>query len=485
VTPALAQLVERIAGLSVDRGGVRDTLDRFVAERMRVLGLRRVEDYVALASDPAGAEQRRLIEAITVSHTWFYRDLEQLQIIERLLVAVPPGQVAVWVAGCATGEEAYTIAMIGRRINRDVYVHATDVNESVLATARRGVYSGLAVRDVPASDRQWITPHGEDFLVDPTLRSRVTFARHNLVDLPPTGPRGAWDLIVCRNVLIYFAPGPANRVFERFARAVREGGSLVVGASEIVFKPPPGLELLTSTSGQGRRLVLHRPAPGAPRPAVLEQRVATSSPSGGLPVVARPPATASDARPEPVPTERSQRFERARTEPPARDARPEPIPTERSQRFEQPRTERPAYDEELAAALRRGHERFEQGQYDASIAVYKELLAQERYSDVAEVWLFLGIARFLAGDFEGSASAMRSTLCLDRWLWPAMLYLARYYDRLGRRDDARQQWDQLAVAAERPLALQSVSAVINELRAYQRDIQALARRLASERDPRR
>ena len=74
MSPKLPQLVERVTGLAIDRGGVRDTLDRFVGERMRALELRRIEDYVAMAADPAGAEQRRLIEAITVPHTWFYRD---------------------------------------------------------------------------------------------------------------------------------------------------------------------------------------------------------------------------------------------------------------------------------------------------------------------------------------------------------------------------------------------------------------------------
>ena len=200
--PALAKLIERSTGLALDRGGVSTTLDRFVHDRLHALQLTRIEEYVSLATDPSGMEQRKLIDAITVPHTWFYRDPEQLRIIARLLVQAPPGPLAVWIAGCATGEEAYTLAMIGRRVGRSLNILATDINEHALAAARRGVYGALSVRDVPALERRWIAPQGDDFVVDKELRTNVTFVRHNLVDAPPRSPSGGWDLVVCRNVLI-------------------------------------------------------------------------------------------------------------------------------------------------------------------------------------------------------------------------------------------------------------------------------------------
>ena len=218
---ALAELIERATGLDLDRGGVSTALDRFVGERLRALNLARVEDYVALAADPRGAEQRQLIDAITVPHTWFHRDPDQLHTIARLMTCAPPGRITVWSAGCATGEEAYTMAMIGRRIGRELDVLATDINEAALATARRGVYGALAVRDVPEFERRWLVPRGHQFVFDDAVRASVRFARHNLVDPPPEAPPGGWDLVVCRNVLIYFAPAAAARVFKRFARGVR------------------------------------------------------------------------------------------------------------------------------------------------------------------------------------------------------------------------------------------------------------------------
>lgn len=424
----LADLIERTTGLALDRGGVSTALDRFVADRMRALGLTMVESYVSLAADPTGAEQRRLIDAITVPHTWFYRDPEQLRTIARLLVAAPVGPVAVWVAGCATGEEAYTLAMIGRSVGRDLYVLASDINETALASARRGVYSALAVRDVPDFERRrWLhqTEHG--FAVDPTLQSSVVFLRHNLVEPPPQPPRGAWDLVVCRNVLIYFAPGAATRLLGRFARAVREGGSLVVGAGEVVFEPPLGLELVSS----GNRLVLRRPA----RPA---QTTKASRGTPPQPLIA--PASA------------------------ARPAAPAP-----------PR------DDDLVSALTRGHGLFERGEIAAAIETYDQL--SRSHPSVAEVWLFLGIAHYHCGAVEDAARALRASLCLDTALWPAGFFLARAYDRLGRRDDALQQYDLIADDELQPLSLQSTSAVINELRALRHDFRNAARRLAAERTP--
>ena len=95
--------------------------------------------------------------------------------------------------------------------------------------------------------------------------------------------------------------------------------------------------------------------------------------------------------------------------------------------------------------------------------------------------MFLGIARYAHGEAKEAAEALRASLCLDPTLWPAGFYLARAYERLGRRADALQQYDRVAVDGPQPLALRSSSAIINELRAFQHDFRAAARRLASER----
>jgi chemotaxis methyl-accepting protein methylase len=450
--PLLADLIEKMTGLALDRGGVNKAVDRFVADRMRALGLTMVESYVSLAADPNRPEQRKLIDAITVPHTWFYRDPEQLRVISGLLHAAPPGPLAVWVAGCATGEEAYTLAMIGRRIGRELWVLATDVNETALAAARRGVYSALSVRDVPESERHWVPQREHGFVVDDALRSTVRFQRHNLVDTPPQAPRGAWDLVVCRNVLIYFAAAAARRLLARFARAVREGGALVVGASEVVFEPPPGLELVSSEN----RLVLRRPT--RPPPLRAEPR---GTPTGLRTVLELRPAPTAPPIIPPHPRLAPQ------------DIPPVPDPADR------PAPDAGDAGSDLVAALHRGHALFEHGDIAAAIEIYDAIV--RAHPSIAEPWLFLGIARYAHGDVEAAASALRASLCLDTALWPAGFYLARAYERLGRRADAMQQYDLIAVDDLQPFLLQSTSAVINELRAFRYDFRNAARRLSAER----
>jgi chemotaxis methyl-accepting protein methylase len=489
--PLLAELIEKMTGLALDRGGVNKALDRFVSDRMRALGMTMVESYVSLAADPTRPEQRKLIDAITVPHTWFYRDPEQLRVIAGLLHTAPAGPLSVWVAGCATGEEAYTLAMIGRRIGRELWVLATDVNETALAAARRGVYSALSVRDVPEAERHWVPQRERGFVVDDALRSSVRFQRHNLVDPPPQAPRGAWDLVVCRNVLIYFASGAARRLLARFARSVREGGALVVGASEVVFEPPPGLELVSADN----RLVLRRPTRPPPMPtdvrgtppvfrALTELRPtvspaasspaasspAASSPAASSPAASSPaassPAASSPAASSPVPPSVPSNPRIA-----PQDIPPAPEPAELS----------PAATRELVDALHRGHALFEHGDIAAAIAIYDAIV--RAHPSVAEPWLFLGIARYAHGDVEEAASALRASLCLDTTLWPAGFYLARAYERLGRRAEARQQYDLIAVDELQSFSLVSTSAVINELRAFSHDFRNAARRLSAERTP--
>jgi tetratricopeptide (TPR) repeat protein len=127
----------------------------------------------------------------------------------------------------------------------------------------------------------------------------------------------------------------------------------------------------------------------------------------------------------------------------------------------------------------RGHALFERGEIGGAIPIYAELT--RRHPSIAEPWLFLGIAHYAHGNVDAAAEALRAALCLDSSLWPAGFYLARAYERLGRRADALQQFERIADDDLQPLALLSESAVINELRALQHDFRTAARRVAAER----
>jgi tetratricopeptide (TPR) repeat protein len=137
------------------------------------------------------------------------------------------------------------------------------------------------------------------------------------------------------------------------------------------------------------------------------------------------------------------------------------------------------HGDDLVTTLTRGHRLFEGGEIARAVAVYGELARS--HPSVAEVWLFLGIARYAHGEIDAAANALRASLCLNSALWPAGFYLARAYDRLGRRAEALQQYDLIAIDKLLPLALQSESAVINELRAFRHDFRNAARRLSTDR----
>ncbi len=244
----LRLLVGRWAGIDVERGGQRHLLEKFVARRVGTLGLPSTDAFVEALSGPSDPEVLDLLDALTVGHTWFFREPAQLRLVETLLRTAPArsGPLDVWVPGCATGEDAYTVAMLASRAGRDVRIVGSDLNREAIARAHEGRYARWSVRELPRELRHHF--RWDDGLnlaeVGDSLREHVSFLRHNLMDPPLRTQGGAcFDLVVCRNVLIYFFPDSHARALERLASALVKGGSLVLGGSELVAEPPPELTL--------------------------------------------------------------------------------------------------------------------------------------------------------------------------------------------------------------------------------------------------
>ncbi len=186
---------------------------------------------------------------LTPGETYFWRDPASFEALRR---SVLPGLVQrrrsgsrrlrIWSAGCSTGEEAYSLAMLLELAIADLdqwelNLLATDINPRALQIARRGVYREWSFRGVPQELRERFFRPRPDGLMEvlPHLRRRVSFARLNLADDVYPAQRNdtqAMDLIVCRNVLMYFAPAQAARVLDRFANALVDGGWLLLGAAE-------------------------------------------------------------------------------------------------------------------------------------------------------------------------------------------------------------------------------------------------------------
>lgn len=226
-------------------GYKRASLRRRVARRMDDVGvddLSAYRDFLEVHPE----EFTRLFNTILINVTEFFRDAEawqclQQEVLPPLLAAREPHvPLRLWSSGCASGEEAYTLAIVlAEALGLDefrsrVKIYATDVDEDALATARHGVYHADALSGL-ADDHlhRYFEPRGADhYGVRPELRRAVIFGRHDLVSDAPI-PRV--DLLVCRNTLMYFNVETQKRVLSRLHFAVREDGVLFLGKVEMLL----------------------------------------------------------------------------------------------------------------------------------------------------------------------------------------------------------------------------------------------------------
>lgn len=251
----VARALEDTAGVSLS-GGLERALEYGLREAASALG----EDAVGLARRVVAREPDAvdvLVDHAVVCETMFWRHPEQLAAVGRL-AARAPGPISIWCAGCATGEEPYSVAMTlleAGRAGRGDRIVATDISERALAAARRGVYGQRAVRHLPADVAgRWMEGRGEDLRVGPAARALVTFARQNLTADPV--PKGPFDVVLCRNVLIYFHPATAAATIYTLAGALRPGGALVLGPVELPLASAIALAGVTD----GGATLLVRPA---------------------------------------------------------------------------------------------------------------------------------------------------------------------------------------------------------------------------------
>lgn len=220
-------------------------LERRLASRMSALGDMTARDYLnLLLYDPDRAQEwDLLLTVITTNETYFMRELKQLRCFQRDILPVlwerNGGQkVRVWSAGCSSGEEPYSLAALvkedGCYPEGAVEIYATDINSRVLAKARSGIYTESSFRAVDAAFRsRWFTEEEPGrFRVSPTLQKNITFTRLNLFEMGRYALLPAFDVIFCRNVIIYFDLDAKVKVIERFYERLKAPGFLLLGHSE-------------------------------------------------------------------------------------------------------------------------------------------------------------------------------------------------------------------------------------------------------------
>jgi chemotaxis protein methyltransferase CheR len=238
----IAQLIEATSGFVIAEQGYA-TLQRFVTERVDRGGYAGVERYVDyLRRHPDSDEWRHILSKITIKESYLFRAQAQFEalsntVLNEISQRRSGRRVKIWCAGCARGEEAATLAIV--LADHPVVgewswaVLATDVDETALADARRGVYGSRAVARVPAETlaRHFVRQGGRYHLDDELLR-RIEFRPLNLVEQPMDLGESEFDVIFLRNVLIYFRPELQRRVVETVEQSLSADGSLFLGPSE-------------------------------------------------------------------------------------------------------------------------------------------------------------------------------------------------------------------------------------------------------------
>lgn len=221
---------------------------------------------------PTGRLAQRCIDGMATHESFFFRDntpFDQLRetILPQLWAArAKSKRLRIWCAACSSGQEPYSLAMMLREEQArfgdwSIEILATDFSQPILERARSALYSEFEVKRGLSDQRRarWLVPEGEAFRIAPDIRAMVQFRHHNLLD--GMGTLGRFDLIFCRNVLIYFDQPTKARTLEGIAQILNPDGSLILGSAETVvglagaFEPTPGLRGVFRTKAETGRAV--------------------------------------------------------------------------------------------------------------------------------------------------------------------------------------------------------------------------------------
>ncbi len=464
-----ASLVRRRTGL-VFSAARRSAFDEALSAAMRRTTVSDPEVYLGrLSNEPALLDD--LVAGITVGETYFFREPEQIAVIRSAVIPAllagrtDSGPLRVWSAGCATGEEPYTLAIILREQHLDQPAHivATDLSRAALAQARRARYSRWSLRGVSSAvTSTYFEQVGDRFILAPSIRGAVDFRYLNLAeDSYPSLPTGIWgmNLILCRNVLIYFDAETVARVARRLMDSLSDDGWLLLGASDPVLSDLVPCDVVLTEAGLAyRRRGRSALRPGAAA-AVASAVTSTVAPPPFLEFVApEPPArfpplpplfpnAVSEVEPLAVgiePTASHSGAEALR----AYAARDYARAAELAGLLVQRGSDDPALRIVLVRALAN------RGELDAAGRACAAALDVQR--TCAELAYLHAVLLSEAGRYSDAAVAARRALYLDRGLVAAHLALGGALARLGDIDGAHRAYRN----AERLLVAMSPAEIV-------------------------
>lgn len=240
----LSGLIEEKLGLSYALAD-KPLLESKISGRALELGLESALDYYYYLryDDPDEVEIGQLTEALVVNETFFYREYDQLQAVLSTFV-VPKiaagARPRIWCAACSTGEEPATIAMwlADRGLLDSVELHASDISVTALSVARAGRYRARSLRQVPpgVSPARWIETEGGELVLSSRIRDAIQYRQLNLLSEPAMTTMGDMDIVLCRNLLIYFRDEVVRQVAARLVARLKPDGVLLVGVSESLMR---------------------------------------------------------------------------------------------------------------------------------------------------------------------------------------------------------------------------------------------------------
>jgi chemotaxis protein methyltransferase CheR len=250
----LRQFVNENSGIALS-GDSRLTVERKLGERVQALGLPGFREYCTyLRTHPQRRlEIERAVDLITTNETYFFREMTQLRAFEQEVLvhlhetARSRRKLVIWSAGCSTGEEVYTLAILVKRSSLftgwDVRIIGNDISRRVLQVARTGTYRESSFRAMPEEYNEYFqqTPAGRT--VRSSIRDICQFGHFNLLDDARVAMVGRVDAIFCRNVLIYFDQASRRRVIQAFYDRLEPQGFLMLGHSESLLHTSTAFEL--------------------------------------------------------------------------------------------------------------------------------------------------------------------------------------------------------------------------------------------------
>jgi chemotaxis protein methyltransferase CheR len=420
------------------------------------------------SQNPLRDELRTLAQGLTVAETFFFRNIGQfraftdLALPDRSAARSAVRKLSLLSAGCASGDEAYSLAILVRERfsdpSWDVSILGVDVNPLVLEKAVNARYSSWSLRETPTDiQRRWFREEGRDFVLDQAIRTSVKFEERNLADDDPDlWQLGAYDVVFCRNVIMYFTPEAAQALIARITKALAPGGYLFLGHAETLRGLSHDYQLCHT---HGTLYYQRNDAPKRTRtavtPASAPWRLATGPPTPNRSWTATSSGTVQRAAERiQALTEKSPRLEESTTPIKAVPRRPDlsfAFELLKSERFseafellrELPREAARDPDVLLLRAVLLTHG----GQLDAAEKVCAELLERDELNTGAHY--LLALCREGIGDRQGAVDHDQVAVYLDSAFAMPRLHLGLLARRRGDRQTAQRELEQALMLLQR------------------------------------